>query len=112
MATIEIHEREVRVRLRPIERLFSFRGDVTFPREAVASVTVFERGLDAVRGIRAPGLGVPALRAIGTWRRRGGKELVVAKRGQAAVRIELRHQPWAAVVIGADDAEAVAASLR
>ncbi|HEX4902701.1 MAG TPA: hypothetical protein VFV42_07820 [Acidimicrobiales bacterium] len=112
MATIEVGEREVRVRLQPIERFFSLRGDVTFPREAVASVTVFERGLDAVHGIRAPGLGAPGVRAVGIWRRRNGKELVVAKRGQPAVRIELRDEPWGAVVIGADDPEAVAAALR
>ena len=111
MATIEVGEHEVRVRLRPIERFFAVRGDVTFPRSAVAGVEVLDKGLSGVRGIRAPGLGLPGMAAIGTWRRRGGKELVVARKGQGAVRITLRDQPWGAVLVGADDPEAVARQL-
>lgn len=111
MATLDITGDEVAVRLTSLEKLWSLRGDVTFPRDAVAGTERFDNGMDAVRGIRAPGLGVPGRRAVGIWRRKGSKELVIAKRGQPAVRIELTGEPWGAVVLGTDDPAAVEAAL-
>ncbi len=48
---------------------------------------------------------------IGTWRRRDGKDLVVARRGEPGVRIELEGQRFAAVVVGGDDVEVAVAAL-
>lgn len=111
MATLEITDDEVRVQLTPLEKVWSLRGDVTFPKGAVTGTERFDNGMDAVRGVRAPGLGLPGLRAVGVWRRREGKELVIAKRGQPAVRIELDDQPWEAIVFGTDDPDAVVGQL-
>jgi len=111
MARIDVDDRQVRIRLTTIEKLFALRGDLTFPRAAVRSVERFDEALDAVRGIRAPGLGVPGRVMIGTWRRRDGKDLVVARRGEPGVRIELEGQRFAAVVVGGDDVEVAVAAL-
>lgn len=111
MAALDITPDTVTVRFTTAETVLGLCRGVTFPRSSITGVTVVADGLAATRGIRAPGLGLPGVRKIGTWRRRGAKELVSVRRGQPAVRIELTGQPHAAVVIGVDDAERVAAEL-
>ncbi|MFG2057448.1 hypothetical protein ACGFI9_25850 [Micromonospora sp. NPDC048930] len=67
MATIAFDNDRIRVRLTPAEKLWALRGDLSFPRDAVRAVTVEPDGLHATRGMRAPGLGVPGRRKVGTW---------------------------------------------
>ena len=107
MATISIDNDTVRIRLTVLEKVFALRGDVTIPRAAITGVERFEDGLDAVSGLRAPGLAIPTRVKIGTWRRRDGKELVIVRRGQPAVRLALRNHPWRALVIGTADPSAI-----
>jgi hypothetical protein len=80
--------------------------DHTFPISSIASSDVEADGLAAARGLRAPGLAVPARRKVGTWRGRG-RSLVSVRRGQAAVVVDLTGQRFARLVIGVDDAAAV-----
>ncbi len=53
----------------------------------------------AVRGLRAPGTGVPGRVALGTWRRWHGKDFVAAYRHDPGVVIDLVDQPYDRVVI-------------
>jgi hypothetical protein len=62
------------------------------------------------RGLRAPGLG-GSQRLIGTWRAKNDKEYVCVRRGQP-VKVTLDGQKYRTVLIGLDDAECVAASVR
>ena len=112
MATIEIDGDRVGVRFATAEKVLGLARDFRFPTDAIDSVEVVEDGIDGVRGIRAPGLGLPRVRYAGTWRHRAGKDLVSVRRGQPALRITLRDQPYAAVVIGLDDALATKARLQ
>jgi hypothetical protein len=112
MATIDVTPTTLRVRLSRTEKILGLLRDLDVPRSAITSVTTVPAGLDAVRGLRAPGLGLPGLRAIGTWRRRGEKTYVSVRRGQPAVRVTLSGQRFDAALIGTDDPERVAAGLR
>ena len=111
MAELEVSGGEVQVRLTTAEKIFALRGDYAFPLRSVTSVEVFDQGLDAVRGIRAPGMAIPWRRAVGTWRRWAGKELVSVRRGQPAVRVTLDGEHFGAVVIGVDDAARIESAL-
>ncbi|MFP5321966.1 MAG: hypothetical protein ACLGIC_08980 [Acidimicrobiia bacterium] len=111
MAELDITDDHVDVRLTPAERFFALRGDYRFDRRSVESVEVFDEGLDATSGVRAPGLGIPGRRRVGTWRSRQGTQLVSVRRGQPAVRIDLAGERYRAVVIGVDDPAAVQAAL-
>ena len=111
MAHLDITDDHVDVRLTLAEKVFALRGDYRFARQDVESVQVFENGLDATEGIRAPGLGIPGLRRVGTWRSRGGKQLVSVRRNQPAVRITLADGRYRAVVIGVDDPAPFPAAL-
>ncbi|SOC50359.1 hypothetical protein SAMN05660748_3106 [Blastococcus aggregatus] len=111
MATIESTTATLHVRLTRAERFFGLLRDLEVPRSAITAVEAVPAGLRDVRGLRAPGLGLPGVRAIGTWRRRGEKSYVSVRRNQPAVRISLTGQRYDTVLIGTDDAVDVAARL-
>ncbi|MEV1142441.1 hypothetical protein [Micromonospora sp. NPDC049799] len=112
MATVEITAERIRVRLSPAEKIFALRGDLSFPRTCVRGAEVVLDGVTAPRGLRAPGLGLPGLRNVGTWRARSGTEFVSVRTGQPAVRITLIGQPYDSLLIGSDDPAALARRLR
>ncbi|MGY1833392.1 hypothetical protein ACI8AA_23495 [Geodermatophilus sp. SYSU D01180] len=100
----------LRITLTPAERVLGLLRDLEVPLSAVRSAEVVPDGLAAARGLRAPGLGLPGVRKIGTWRRRGGKAFVSVRRGPA-VRLELAGQRLDTVLLTVDDAPAVVAAL-
>ncbi|MGC4892744.1 hypothetical protein [Micromonospora sp. DT31] len=112
MATIDVTAGRLDVRLTTAEKIWALRGDLSFPRSAVRGAVVVPDGARATRGIRAPGLGVPRIRNVGTWRGRAGKEFVSVRGGQPAVRITLTGQGYDSLLVGADDADALAARVR
>jgi hypothetical protein len=112
MATLETTPSTVRVRLSRAEKFFGLLRDLEVPRSAITAAEAVPAGLGAVRGVRAPGLGLPGARAVGTWRRRGEKTYVSVRRHQPAVRISLTGQRFDTVLVGVDDAAEVAAALR
>jgi hypothetical protein len=103
---------ELTVELSPAEKVAGLRSDVTIPLSAITAVDVVPDALAAVHGLRAPGLALPGVRKIGTWRTKQGAEFVVAGRGQAGVRLTLTGHQLASVLIGADDADALAERIR
>lgn len=115
MATITWTATDLSVTFSRYEKVAGLLRDVHVPVDAVASVAVEPDGLRAARGMRAPGLGLPGLRKIGTWRRRTDgrtrRTAVSVRRGQPAVRIELRGTSWDQILVGHDGARAVAAEL-
>ncbi|MBI5087367.1 MAG: hypothetical protein HZB15_00425 [Actinobacteria bacterium] len=116
MSQVLISSNVVSVRFTRTEKLAGLIDDVDVRLHHITSASVVEDGLAAARGVRAPGLGVPGRRKIGTWRRRGGQgpTLVDVRRGQPALRLELHGHRYAQLLIGAPDAaslcEQVAAS--
>lgn len=111
MATVRIDGDELVVELRRDERFWGLLGNLRVPLSSVTDVEVVPNGRAAVRGLRAPGLRGPQ-RLIGTWRARGDKQYVCVRRGQPAIKVTLDGQPYRTVLIGLDDAAAVAAELR
>lgn len=112
MTTMTISETTVHLRFRPWEKVAGLIRDLDVPVSAISSVEVVEDGLAATRGLRAPGLGLPGYRKIGTWRGRGHKSLVSVRRHQPAVRLRLAGGRFDEVLVGADDAAALADRLR
>lgn len=111
MATIETTTRTLRITPTRAERVLGLLRTLEVPLSAVRSAEVVPDGLAAVRGLRAPGLGLPGVRRIGTWRRRVGSSLVSVRRGPA-VRLELTGQRVATVLLSVGDPDGVVAGLR
>ena len=99
------------VRFTTGEKILGLVRNLRIPASAVASVAVVGDGLAAAHGLRAPGLGLPGFRKLGTWRGRTGKTLVSVRRHQPAVQVHLTGATFATLLIGDDDAAALAAEL-
>jgi hypothetical protein len=113
MATIDITPQTLSVRFTTGERIGGLLRHIEVPREAVVSAQVEADGVSAVKGLRAPGLGLPGRRLIGTWRRVGEprRTAVCVSRQEPAVRVRLRGQKWDELLIGTADPEGVVAQL-
>jgi len=81
MATLQARPPVLSLRLTRGEKIAGLLRDVEVPLSAVRDVEVVPSGLSATTGLRAPGLGLPGLRKIGTWRRAGRRSLVSVRRG-------------------------------
>ena len=111
MATVQLTPTTLTVHFTPAEKFWGLVRDLVGDRAAVLGVDVVPEPLAATRGLRAPGLAWPGRRKIGTWRRRGEKSLVSVRRGQPAVRIRLEGARYDTLLVGADDAAALAGAL-
>lgn len=112
MATLVPENGDLVLRLSPIEKLGGLHGDIRVALDAVQDVGVTRQPFGEVRGLRAPGTGVPGRIALGTWRYRCGKDFVALYRGKPGVIVRLRGTPYRRLLVRADDADAVAAAIR
>ena len=113
MSTLAIDGQQVTVNLSTLEKLVSLHGNFSVPRSSISQIEVVMDGLSATKGIRAPGLGLPGLRKVGAWRRKGERSFVSVKRGQPAVKVTLAGEgDWTSFLIGADDATVLEAQLQ
>jgi hypothetical protein len=111
MATVQLTPTTLTVHLTLGEKIGGLLRDLEVPLSAVRNVDVVDRPLSDLRGLRAPGLGLPGVRAIGTWRHRGERTYVSIRRGQPAIRVRLEGERYDTLLVGADDAARLAAAL-
>jgi hypothetical protein len=115
MATLQVTPPTLAVRLTTAEKLAGLLRDVEVPLSAVREVEVVADPLAELRGLRgglrAPGLALPGVRKIGTWRRPGERTLVSVRHDQPAVRVRLDGERWTTLLVGADDAAVLAGSI-
>ncbi len=112
MASLSSANGELVLALSRWEKLGALHGDLRVPLRAVERVSVSPAPFRELRGMRMPGAGLPGVIALGTWRHRGGKDLVALYRRRPGVIVDLRDGPYRRLLVSADDADAVAAALR
>jgi hypothetical protein len=112
MASMTVTADELVLNLTPQEKFFGLHGDIRVPLSAVREVTVEDDALKATRGIRAPGLAWPGLVKIGTWRGRGFRQFVVARKGIPGVRIALEGAGPDELLVSMPEAARVAEDIR
>jgi hypothetical protein len=111
MATMTVTQDVLRLRFTRTEKVLGLLRDQDIPLAAVDSARVEESGLDAVRGLRAPGLGLPGRHMVGTWRGHT-RSLVSVRRGEPAVVIELTGQRYDRLVVGSREAATLVEQLQ
>jgi hypothetical protein len=111
MTHVTITPTTVVVRFTRGEKIAGLIADQAVDRRHITSVTVVPDGLAATRGLRAPGLGLPGVRKIGTWRGRGQRTLVSVRRGEPALAIDLSGGRYTRLLLGSPDAQAWADAL-
>ena len=112
MALLRRDGDEVVVLLNDLEKAGALRGDIRVDAWSIRSVRVTRQPFQELRGLRAPGTGIPGVIALGTWRYSGGKDFVAVYRGGPAVIVELDHEPYKRLIVSAHDATEVADRLR
>jgi hypothetical protein len=112
MAALQAHPTTLTLRFSRAEKIAGLVRDLEVPLPAVRDVEIVDQPLTAMRGLRAPGLALPGVRKIGTWRRPGERTLVCVRKGQPALRIRLTGARVDVLLIGSDDAAADAAAIR
>lgn len=91
MAHLRVYPDRLEIRLTRAEKTLALRrDDLVVRRGDIRSVAITEDPWIWIRGIRAPGIGVPLALAVGVWRFHGGKDFVLVKGKQrSAVVIDL-----------------------
>lgn len=112
MSTVIVTGETVEVRLRAAEKIGALHGDLRVPRSAVRTAEVVAKGVRAARGLRAPGLELPGVIKLGTWRGRGVTRFVAVRRGTPALRLTLDGQRYDEILVSTPDAAALAAALH
>lgn len=109
--TIDTDTDTLTVHLSRAEQVAGLRRGIRVPLSSVTGAAVVEDALAAARGMRAPGLAIPHRTKIGTWRGRGHRQFICARRGVPAVRIRLTGAGDDELVLSVPDAEAQAQRL-
>jgi len=66
----------------------------------------------ALRGIRAPGTGIPGVIALGTRRFDGGKDFAAVRGDRSTVRVDLGDgSPFGRLVVSVDDPDSTVAAI-
>ncbi len=114
MAAIVVERGELIVRLAPLEQLAALRHELRVPVSAVQTVCVDPDPWGALRGVRAPGTGIPGVVAYGVRRMTGQRPDFAALSGRRpAVRVELGEDAhFGRLVVSVADPEATVAALR
>ncbi len=112
VATLVVEGDKLVVRLTGLEKAEAMHGDVREPLAAVRLVRVVADPWPELRGIRAPGTGYPGKIAVGTRRGSFGKDFAAVHSRGTAVVVDLEGSPYSRFVVTADDAAAVADTIR
>jgi hypothetical protein len=114
MATLAIEGSDLVVHLSTAEKFAALHGDARFALSSVTGVAVESNAWEALRGIRAPGTGVPNVIAYGTRRFSGGKDLALVRGGKRpGLRVDFgTDAPFSRLVITVADPQASAAQIR
>ena len=111
MTTARVHDATLTVSFSTAEKVAGLLRDQHIPLTAIRAVEVVPDGLEAARGLRAPGFALPGRRKIGTWRSRDGKSLVAVHGHRPAVHLTVQGQRYATLLISIDAPEELVASL-
>jgi hypothetical protein len=81
------------------------------PLSAVRSVRAVDDPWPELRGLRAPGTGIPGVIALGTRRGGFGKDFAAVYHHRPAVVVDLEGADFSRLVVTADDAPEFAARI-
>jgi hypothetical protein len=89
VAELQIDNAELVLHLRALEKAEGAHGDIRVPLSSVTAVRSVDDPWQELRGIRAPGTGLPNVIAVGTRRGKFGKDFAAVHGKGPAVVVEL-----------------------
>jgi hypothetical protein len=112
VASLSVEAGELVLTLSPMEKVEGLHGSIRVPVSSVRTIRSVDHPWSELRGVRAPGTGVPGVISVGTRRGGGIRDFVAVHGGGPAVLVEMEGADFDRFVITAEDASAVAAQLR
>jgi hypothetical protein len=114
VASLEVQSDELVVRLSGVEQAAAMRREVRVPLAAIERVCAEPDPWGALRGVRAPGTGIPGVVDYGVRRVTGGAPDFAAVHGcGTAVRVDLGPgAPFGRLVVTVDDTDRAVAAVR
>lgn len=114
MASLEVLSGELIVRLSGVERAAAMRREVRVALSSVTSVCAEPDPWGALRGVRAPGTGIPGVAVYGVRRVTGGAPDFAAVHGRGpAVRVDLAPgAPFGRLLVTVEDAQRTVDAVR
>jgi len=114
VATVELDERGLRLRLGRWERLGATHGDVEVLASSLAGAQAVADVWEQLRGVRAPGTGIPGVIMLGTTRHDDVTDFCVVYRHGPGLVVDLRDHEFARILISlrVDEATRLASSIN
>lgn len=94
MAELTVGEGTVTLALSRLECLEGFHGSITVPAAAVVDVRAVDDTWAELRGVRAPGTGLPGVVMVGTRRGSFGRDFAAVHGKGRGVVVELEGQEF------------------
>jgi hypothetical protein len=111
VAELQIDGADLVLRLRAMEKAEGAHGDIRVPLSSVTAVRSVDDPWTELRGIRAPGTGLPNVIAVGTRRGKFGKDFAAVHGKGPAVVVELEGFDYQRFVVTLEDAAAQARTI-
>jgi hypothetical protein len=111
MADLVVDGSSLTLAMSRVEHLEGFRGDLGAPLASVTSVRAVDDPWAELRGLRAPGTGLPGVIAVGTRRGSFGKDFAAVHGKGPAVVVEFTGQEFQRWILTVDDPAAVVARV-
>jgi hypothetical protein len=108
MAELRAEGDRLVLHLTAAEHLEGVHGDIVVPMSSVTTMRASDDVWSELRGIRAPGTGIPGIIAVGTRRGSFGKDFAVVHGKGPGVVVELNGEEFDRLVVSVADPEAVA----
>lgn len=112
MTRIDITEHQLVVTMHGMDRFWSLRRRIAVPLAHVRGATADPGIVREGAGLRAPGTYVPRFITAGTFHKDGERAFWNVRGSQEPVVVELSDESFARLVLGVDDARAVAERIE
>ena len=116
MATIEVHNRGLSVKLTLAEKIWSISGDFEIPVTSIRGAEVVPgKAAGIFKGISwamRVGTAFPGVYYAGRFFRKGGADFLVVRSGKPALQLNLSGKPYLRVILTVPNAEKVAEDVN
>jgi len=112
VAALVVEGLDLVVKMSELEKFEAVHPDVHVLLSTVRAVRVVEDAWPELRGIRAPGTGIPGVIAVGTRRGSFGKDFAVVHGRERAIVVELDGAAYSRIILTAQDADSIEAEIQ
>ncbi len=106
MASLSADAGTLTLALTRAEKLQALHSDIAVPMSHVVSIEPVADLWSHLRGIRAPGTGIPRRLLLGTTRYQGGRDFCIARVNTAGIVVTLRDEPFARLLVSVPSLDA------